>query len=134
MARVVWGWSKETLILPYLDVDLLYYDLGLPHRDATDDAVTTEAAEAIKVHHVGVKCAAINPDQARVKEYGLKKAWRSPNAHVRNIVGGTLFREPVVCKNVPAGGRGGPSRAASPAMPSPTSSRRPISLSLGPAG
>ncbi len=101
MARVVWGWIKETLILPYLDVNLLYYDLGLPHRDATDDAVTTEAAEAIKVHHVGVKCAAINPDQARVKEYGLKKAWRSPNAHVRNVVGGTLFREPVICKNVP---------------------------------
>jgi isocitrate dehydrogenase len=101
IARVVWGWIKETLVLPYLDVNLLYYDLGLPHRDATDDRVTIEAAEAIKVHHVGVKCAAINPDQARVKEYGLKKAWRSPNARVRNIVGGTLFREPVVCKNVP---------------------------------
>jgi isocitrate dehydrogenase len=101
MAHVVWGWIKETLVLPYLDVNLLYYDLGLPHRDATDDRVTIEAAEAIKVHHVGVKCAAINPDQARVKEYGLKKAWRSPNARVRNIVGGTLFREPVVCKNVP---------------------------------
>ncbi|MBE0530285.1 MAG: NADP-dependent isocitrate dehydrogenase [Rhodospirillales bacterium] len=101
MARVVWGWIKETLVLPYLDVNLLYYDLGLPHRDATDDRVTIEAAEAIKVHHVGVKCAAINPDQARVKEYGLKKAWRSPNARVRNIVGGTLFREPVVCRNVP---------------------------------
>ena len=101
MARVVWGWIREKLILPYLDIDLIYFDLGLPHRDATDDRVTTEAAEAIKVHHVGVKCAAINPDQARVKEYGLKKAWQSPNAHVRNIVGGTLFREPVICKNVP---------------------------------
>lgn len=101
MARVVWGWIRERLVLPYLDVDLIRYDLGLPHRDATDDAVTTAAAEAIKVHHVGVKCAAINPDQARVREYGLKKAWRSPNAHVRNIVGGTLFRQPVICRNVP---------------------------------
>lgn len=101
MARVIWGWIRETLILPYLDVDLVYYDLGLPHRDATDDKVTFEAAEAIKRHHVGVKCAAINPDQARVEEYGLKKAWKSPNARVRNIVGGTLFREPVICKNVP---------------------------------
>lgn len=101
MARVVWGWIRETLILPYLDIDLIYFDLGLPHRDATDDRVTTEAAEAIKRYHVGVKCAAINPDQARVEEYGLKKAWKSPNAHVRNIVGGTLFREPVICKNVP---------------------------------
>lgn len=101
MARVMWGWIKEKLILPYLDVELIYYDMGLPNRDATDDKVTVEAAEAIKVHHVGVKCAAINPDQARVKEYGLKKAWRSPNAQVRDIVGGTLFREPVICKNVP---------------------------------
>ncbi len=101
MARVVWGWIKETLILPHLDVNLLYYDLGLPHRDATDNAVVAEASEAIKVHHVGIKCAAINPDQARVEEYGLKKAWPSPNAGVRNIVGGTLFREPVICRNVP---------------------------------
>lgn len=101
MARVVWGWIKETLIMPHLDVNLIYYDLGLPHRDATDNAVVAEASEAIKIHHVGVKCAAINPDQARVEEYGLKKAWPSPNAGVRNIVGGTLFREPVICRNVP---------------------------------
>ena len=101
MARVIWGWVKETLILPYLDANIICYDLGLPNRDATDNAVTREAAEAIKTHHVGVKCAAINPDQARVEEFGLKKAWPSPNAAVRNIIGGTLFREPVICRNVP---------------------------------
>ena len=101
MAHVMWAWIKESLILPYLDINLLYYDLGLPNRDATDDKVTAEAAEAIKLHHVGVKCAAINPDEARVKEYGLKKAWRSPNAQVRETIGGTLFREPVICRNIP---------------------------------
>jgi len=101
MARVVWRWVKEQLILPYVDLDIRYYDMGLPNRDATDDRVTTEAAEAIKRFNVGVKCAAINPDQARVEEYGLKKAWKSPNAQVRNIVGGTLFRQPIICRNVP---------------------------------
>jgi isocitrate dehydrogenase len=101
MARVVWRWVKEQLILPYLDVSIQYFDLGLPNRDATDDKVTIEAAEAIKRVGIGVKCAAINPDQARVEEYGLKKAWKSPNAQVRNIIGGTLFRQPIMCRNVP---------------------------------
>jgi len=101
MARVIWGWIKQRWIQPHLDVDLKYYDLSLPHRDATDDRVTTEAAEAIRQHGVGVKCAAINPDQARVREFNLKRAWPSPNAQVRNILGGTLFRQPIVCRNVP---------------------------------
>lgn len=101
MARVVWRWVKEQLILPYLDLDIEYFDMGLPNRDATDDRVTVEAAEAIKRVGVGVKCAAINPDNARVEEYGLKKAWKSPNAQVRNIIGGTLFRQPIICRNVP---------------------------------
>lgn len=101
MARVVWHWVKEQLVLPFVDVDLVYFDLALPVRDATEDTVTADAAQAIKEHCVGVKCAAINPDRARVEEYNLKKAWASPNAQVRKIVGGTLFRAPVVCRNIP---------------------------------
>src|SRR5919198_1433292 len=101
MTRIIWKFIKDKLILPYLDVDLKYYDLGIEHRDATNDQVTIDAAEAIRKHHVGVKCATITPDEARVKEFNLKKMYRSPNGTIRNIVGGTIFREPIVCKNVP---------------------------------
>ena len=101
MTRIIWQMIKDKLILPYLDVDLLYYDLGIEHRDATDDKVTVEAAEAIKRHNVGVKCATITPDEARVKEFNLKKMWKSPNGTIRNILGGTIFREPIICQNVP---------------------------------
>jgi len=101
MTRIIWHMIRETLILPYLDVDLRYYDLGMEHRDATDDAVTLDAARAIAEHHVGVKCATITPDEARVEEFGLKKMWRSPNGTIRNELDGTVFREPIVCRNVP---------------------------------
>jgi len=101
MTRIIWQMIKDKLVLPYLDVELLYYDLGIEHRDATDDQVTVDAAEAIKKHGVGVKCATITPDEARVAEFGLKKMWRSPNGTIRNILGGTVFREPIICKNVP---------------------------------
>jgi isocitrate dehydrogenase len=101
MTRIIWAFIKEKLILPYLDVDLKYYDLGIEYRDKTEDTVTVEAAEAIKKYRVGVKCATITPDEARVKEFNLKKMWKSPNGTIRNIVGGTIFRQPIVCKNVP---------------------------------
>lgn len=101
MTRVIWKDIKDRLILPYLDVNLDYYDLGIENRDATDDQVTIDAAEAIKREHVGVKCATITPDEARVKEFGLKKMWKSPNGTIRNILGGTIFREPIVMSNVP---------------------------------
>ncbi len=101
MTRIIWDFIKKQLILPYLDVDLHYFDLGIEERDRTDDQVTVAAAHAIKLHGVGVKCATITPDEARVEEFGLKKMWRSPNGTVRNILGGTVFREPIVCKNVP---------------------------------
>src|SRR5687768_15107464 len=101
MTRIIWQWIRERLIQPYLDVDLLYFDLGIEHRDATDDRVTVEAAEAIKAHGVGVKCATITPDEARVAEFGLKKMWKSPNGTIRNILGGVVFREPIVIENVP---------------------------------
>ncbi len=101
MTRIIWHWIKERLILPYLDIDIKYYDLSIQNRDATDDRVTVEAAEAIKKYGVGVKCATITPDEARVEEFGLKKMWRSPNGTIRNILGGTVFREPIIIKNVP---------------------------------
>ena len=101
MTRIIWQWIKDRLILPYLDIDLAYYDLGMEYRDQTDDQVTIDAAEAIKKHGVGVKCATITPDEARVEEFGLKKMWRSPNGTIRNILGGTVFREPILCSNVP---------------------------------
>jgi isocitrate dehydrogenase len=101
MTRIIWHKIRETLILPYLDIDLKYYDLGVEHRDATDDQVTIDSAEAIKKYRVGVKCATITPDEARVEEFKLKKMWKSPNGTIRNIVGGTIFREPIICKNVP---------------------------------
>ena len=101
MTRIIWQWIRERLILPYLDVDLLYYDLGIEKRDETDDQITVEAAKAIKKHGVGVKCATITPDEARVEEFGLKKMWKSPNGTIRNILGGVVFREPIVIENVP---------------------------------
>jgi isocitrate dehydrogenase len=101
MTRIIWQFIKDQLILPYLDVDLEYYDLGMENRDATDDQVTIDAANAIKEHGVGVKCATITPDEARVEEFGLKKMWRSPNGTIRNILGGVIFREPIIMQNVP---------------------------------
>ncbi len=101
MTRIIWAFIKDKLILPYLDVDLKYFDLGIEERDRTDDKVTVEAAEAIKQHGVGVKCATITPDEARVEEFKLKAMWRSPNGTIRNILGGTIFREPIICQNVP---------------------------------
>jgi isocitrate dehydrogenase len=101
MTRIIWAMIKEKLILPYLDVDLKYYDLGIQHRDETNDVVTLDAARAIKQYGVGVKCATITPDEARVKEFGLKQMWRSPNGTIRNELDGTVFREPIICRNVP---------------------------------
>jgi isocitrate dehydrogenase len=101
MTRIIWQFIKDQLILPYLDVDLKYYDLGIEHRDATDDQVTVDAANAIKKYGVGVKCATITPDEARVEEFGLKKMWKSPNGTIRNILGGVIFREPIIMSNVP---------------------------------
>ena len=101
MTRIIWDFIKKKLILPYLDIDLKYYDLGIEERDRTDDQITIDAAHAIKKYGVGVKCATITPDEDRVKEFGLKQMWRSPNGTIRNILGGVIFREPIICKNVP---------------------------------
>jgi len=101
MTRIIWAFIKDKLILPYLDVDLKYYDLSVEKRDETDDQITIDSANAIKQYGVGVKCATITPDEARVEEFGLKKMWRSPNGTIRNILGGTVFRQPIICKNVP---------------------------------
>jgi isocitrate dehydrogenase len=101
MTRIIWQLIKDKLVHPYLDLELLYFDLGVEHRDATNDQVTIDAAEAIKRHGVGVKCATITPDEGRVEEFGLKKMWKSPNGTIRNILGGVIFREPIICRNVP---------------------------------
>jgi isocitrate dehydrogenase len=101
MTRIIWKFIKDKLILPYLDIDIQYYDLGIEHRDFTNDQVTIDAAEAIKKHRVGIKCATITPDEQRVKEFNLKQMWRSPNGTIRNILDGTVFREPIVCQNIP---------------------------------
>ncbi|MDB9742480.1 NADP-dependent isocitrate dehydrogenase [Candidatus Pelagibacter sp.] len=101
MTRVIWEFIKSKLILPYLDLDIKYYDLGMKSRDDTDDVITIDSAKAIKEHNVGIKCATITPDEARVEEFELKKMWRSPNGTIRNILGGTVFREPIICKNIP---------------------------------
>jgi isocitrate dehydrogenase len=101
MTRIIWDLIKKKLVLPYLDIDLQYFDLGMENRDATDDQVTIDAANAIKKCGVGVKCATITPDEARVKEFSLKKMWKSPNGTIRNILGGVIFREPIICSNVP---------------------------------
>ena len=101
MTRIIWQFIKDKLIFPYIDLDVKYYDLGMESRDATDDQITIDAAEAIKKFKVGIKCATITPDEGRVEEFGLKRMWRSPNGTIRNIVGGTVFREPIICKNIP---------------------------------
>ena len=101
MTRIIWHFIRDKLILPYLDIDLKYFDLGIEHRDATNDQVTVDSAKAIQQYGVGVKCATITPDEARVEEFKLKKMWKSPNGTIRNILGGTVFREPIICKNVP---------------------------------
>ena len=101
MTRIIWSFIKEQLILPYLDLDIRYFDLGIENRDATNDQVTVDAAHAIQQYKVGIKCATITPDEARVKEFNLKKMWKSPNGTLRNILGGTVFREPIVCNNIP---------------------------------
>ena len=101
MTRIIWQWIRERLILPYLDVELKYYDLSIENRDATDDQVTIDSAKAIQQYGVGVKCATITPDEARVEEFSLKKMWKSPNGTIRNILGGVIFREPIICQNVP---------------------------------
>lgn len=101
MTRIIWDFIKQKLILPYLDIDLHYYDLGIEERDRTEDRITVDAANAIKQHGVGVKCATITPDEARVEEFGLKSMWKSPNGTIRNILGGVIFRQPIICKNVP---------------------------------
>ena len=101
MTRIIWQFIKDKLILPYLDIDLKYFDLGIEHRDATDDQVTIDSAEATKKYGVAVKCATITPDEQRVEEFGLKKMWKSPNGTIRNILGGVIFREPIVISNIP---------------------------------
>jgi isocitrate dehydrogenase len=101
MTRIIWSFIKEKLITPYLDLDIKYYDLGVENRDKTSDQITVDSANAINKHGVGIKCATITPDEARVKEFNLKKMWRSPNGTIRNILGGTVFREPIICKNIP---------------------------------
>ena len=101
MTRIIWQFIKDRLIVPYLDINLEYYDLGMEHRDATDDQVTIDSANAILKHGVGVKCATITPDEQRVEEFGLKKMWKSPNGTIRNILGGVVFREPIICSNIP---------------------------------
>ncbi len=101
MTRIIWKFIKDKLILPYIDLDIKYYDLGIESRDATNDQITVDAAEAIKIHKVGIKCATITPDEDRVTEFNLKSMWRSPNGTIRNILDGTVFREPIVCQNVP---------------------------------
>ena len=101
MTRIIWSFIKEKLITPYLDLDIKYYDLGVESRDKTSDQITIDSANAINKYGVGIKCATITPDEARVKEFNLKKMWRSPNGTIRNILGGTVFREPIICKNIP---------------------------------
>ena len=101
MTRIIWGFIKKKFILPYLDIDIKYYDLGIKSRDKTSDKITIDCANAIKKFGVGIKCATITPDESRVEEFKLKKMWRSPNGTIRNILGGTVFREPIICKNIP---------------------------------
>src|SRR5712692_10581940 len=127
MTRIIWQLIKDKLIHPYLDIDLLYYDLGIQKRDETRDQITVEAAEAIKKVGVGIKCATITPDEARVKEFNLHDMYRSPNGTIRNILGGVIFREPIICKNVPRLVPAGPNRSSSAVMPTATSTAPPIS-------
>ncbi len=127
MTRIIWQYIKDKLIIPFLDIDLMYFDLGMEYRDKTNDQVTIDAANAIKKVGVGVKCATITPDEARVKEFGLKEMWKSPNGTIRNILGGVVFREPIICRTCRAWSRAGPSRSSSAAMPSATSTAPPTS-------
>ena len=101
MTRIIWDYIKRQLILPYLDLDIKYFDLGIENRNDTNDQITIDAAKAVKKYGVGIKCATITPDEDRLIEFGLKKMWRSPNGTIRNILGGTIFRQPIICKNVP---------------------------------
>ena len=120
MTRIIWQLIKDKLIHPYLDIHLLYYDLSVEKRDETDDQITIDAAEKTKEVGVAVKCATITPDEGRVKEFGLKKMWRSPNGTIRNILGGTIFREPIICKKCRGWCRVGPSRSSSAVTPTAT--------------
>jgi isocitrate dehydrogenase len=129
MTRIIWKYIKDKLIHPYLDIELLYYDLGVEYRDKTNDQITVDAAEMIKKVGVGVKCATITPDEGRVKEFNLKAMYRSPNGTIRNILGGVIFREPIICRERAAAGAAGPSRSSSAATPMPTSTAPPISVS-----
>lgn len=128
MTRIIWHAIKDTLIHPYLDIDLEYYDLSIQKRDETNDQITIDAAHAIQKHGVGVKCATITPDEARVEEFGLKKMWLSPNGTIRNILGGTIFREPIVISTSRASCPDGTSRSSSAATPTATSTRPPTSV------
>lgn len=116
MTRIIWKYIKDKLIHPYLDIELKYYDLSVENRDATNDQVTIDSANAIKKYGVGIKCATITPDESRVKEFNLKKMWKSPNGTIRNILGGVIFREPIICKNVPASFLTGQSQLLSDVM------------------
>jgi isocitrate dehydrogenase len=129
MTRIIWDFIKTKLILPYLDLELKYYDLGIEERDRTERSGHVDAAHAIKEFGVGVKCATITPDEQRVEEFGLKQMWKSPNGTIRNILGGVIFREPIICRNVPRSCRTGPSRSSSAATPSATSIAPPTSAS-----
>ncbi len=127
MTRIIWQFIKDKLILPYLDIDLKYYDLGMEKRDQTDDQITVDAANATLRYGVAVKCATITPDEARVEEFGLKRMYRSPNGTIRNIIGGTIFREPIVIRTCRAWCRPGPSPSSSAATPLATSTAPRIS-------
>lgn len=129
MTHVIWQDIRDNLILPYLDINLEYYDLGIENRDATDDQITIDAANAIKKHGVGVKCATITPDEARVKEFGLKKMWKSPNGTIRNILGGTIFRAPIIMSNVPRLVPAGKNPSSSAVTPLATNTAPPTSKS-----
>ena len=134
MTRIIWQFIKDKLILPYLDIDLDYYDLGIEHRDATNDQVTIDSAEATKKHGVAVKCATITPDEARVEEFGLKKMWKSPNGTIRNILGGVIFREPIIISQHPPPGAGlDQADRRSAVTPTATSTRPPTSRCPAPA-
>ncbi len=134
MTRIIWQFIKAKLILPYLDIDLKYYDLGIEERDRTNDQITIDSAEAIRKYGVGVKCATITPDEARVEEFGLKQMWKSPNGTIRNILGGVIFRQPIICRNVPRLVPGWTKPSSLAAMPTATSTGPPISTSPEKAG
>jgi isocitrate dehydrogenase len=133
MTKIIWQWIRERLILPYLDIDLKYFDLSVEKRDETNDQITIDSANAIKQYGVGVKCATITPDEARVEEFNLKEMWKSPNGTIRNILGGVVFREPIVISNVPRLVPAGPTPSWSAVTLSATSTARPTSRCPAPA-